>query len=824
MIYNTIYILGITGKGLYLMSRRFVKPLTVVLALAVMMPAFTACGSKNGKTGKRERKISSDMPWYEVEVAAPDLGLDKSRETATYYPSMIGMDDKYVFVYTSGRYKDSSEKSDGQDFSSQGNEISVVAVIDRESKETVRTIDMMTVHPDGDAVYSAYYSDGMIIGSASSWNDVTLKVKNTEVVIDPETGEVKEVRKAGGGMPDVGKLVFEDYEINTKSNWDGEYGYITLEIISPDGDKKTVELKEPDMNIVEATAVFSLGGDRVMIPGITDNGAVFYEVDLATGVTARGKEEDYSWINVSNLYHVFNSPDGEVYFNSALGVSKIDLSRETTEELLNFSWCNVDRNILINLDLVDVKDNTFQFYGNCYRSGLYGTIDGMLYADFMMVTFTKAGTNPHTGKTILELYARGGYMDQAIVNRINKFNETNGEYYIEITDRYPSDSNFTYAGVNSDDEASEKELNYFSDIGNKLNMDIINGEGPDMFLNISDYSALENDDCLADLSSYAGQLDPEGYFTNIIDLAKVDGKLYNLPISFGITGIFTDRKYAGKTGVGFTTEEYEKFVKETLNGKDVITSGQAYYFAQLFECMKDKFIVNGKADLTAPEFKIIADYVKNNVPEKSMTRDEIVEGEEYFTGSDIEESSYAINDTCDTYFDYMINVKDLNGASAILGLPSADGRGPVVSPKITIAVSAHAYDLDACGEFIKQLLSDEAQEELAAGGDLVLNRKAFRNVGLEAVDYFNSILLPQRYDSTYLTDNRELKNKITFTSGHLDDLENCILICSEMSSSDTDITKILVEEMPAYFSGQKDLDSVVMIMQDRVQKVLDERG
>jgi len=29
--------------------------------------------------------------------------------------------------------------------------------------------------------------------------------------------------------------------------------------------------------------------------------------------------------------------------------------------------------------------------------------------------------------------------------------------------------------------------------------------------------------------------------------------------------------------------------------------------------------------------------------------------------------------------------------------------------------------------------------------------------------------------------------------------------------------------MPAYFSGQKDLDEVVKIAQDRVQKVLDER-
>ena len=45
-----------------------------------------------------------------------------------------------------------------------------------------------------------------------------------------------------------------------------------------------------------------------------------------------------------------------------------------------------------------------------------------------------------------------------------------------------------------------------------------------------------------------------------------------------------------------------------------------------------------------------------------------------------------------------------------------------------------------------------------------------------------------------------------------------------MNSTDSEINIILIEEMPAYFTGQKDLDSVIAIAQDRVQKVLDERG
>ena len=45
-----------------------------------------------------------------------------------------------------------------------------------------------------------------------------------------------------------------------------------------------------------------------------------------------------------------------------------------------------------------------------------------------------------------------------------------------------------------------------------------------------------------------------------------------------------------------------------------------------------------------------------------------------------------------------------------------------------------------------------------------------------------------------------------------------------MDSADASINLILVEEMPAYFSGQKQLADVVRIAQDRAQKVIAERG
>ena len=58
----------------------------------------------------------------------------------------------------------------------------------------------------------------------------------------------------------------------------------------------------------------------------------------------------------------------------------------------------------------------------------------------------------------------------------------------------------------------------------------------------------------------------------------------------------------------------------------------------------------------------------------------------------------------------------------------------------------------------------------------------------------------------------------------IDFIENIILSCSSILSEDSDISIILIEEMSAYFTGQKDLDAVIKIAENRIQKVLDERG
>ena len=439
---------------------------------------------------------------------------------------------------------------------------------------------------------------------------------------------------------------------------------------------------------------------------------------------------------------------------------------------------------------------------------------------FKIIELKAADKNPHEGKTIIELYSSYGYLSNELSRAVLKYNQTSTEYFIEVTDRYTSEITYDYSNINNADDSANASLNYMSNLSSKLAMDIMNGDGPDMLLNIDHYNQLKNDNYLADLSSLVSGMSKEKYFTNVLDISKVDGKLYNIPLSFSVIGIQTDPKYAPTTGIGFTTDEYAKFIKDAMNGKDVIINGQAQYFGSLFSNMTSTFIKNGKADFSGPEFAALAEYVKDNVPERIPDNNE-EESSVDFDGITQPEVVNAVYGYIGSYSDYINNIESTNGCTDLLGLPSIDGRGPTIAASDSISISAQSKYKDACMEFIKILISDDSQKELAAQGYFVLNRDSFRAVGKEAVDYFNktSIAFPFGYYG-----NGEMpKNRVTFSEDHIKALEKTIESCSSFNSQDPAITLILVEEMPAYFSGQKSLDAVIKVAQDRVQKVLDER-
>ena len=820
------------------MKKTPIRAVSVVIA-ASMMLSFAACNKKGGggSSGSKETshsgdKISAETPWFESKRFEVDLKQDSDRPVEYSYQNLVGANADKVLVMTSGYYEMPNESTiDWDTFDYNAYAFNYISIIDRATSNVEKTIDLSEHLTKGGYMESARYENDMIIAKLYNYDETTYESFYTELYIDPADGKlVKTVDlsgEAGGNFERSFQL--GEYRVDTEMNWEDDHNSYFLYITSPDGNQQKIELKEAGKDYYDIPVVLSKDDETAIVPVSVDSGRKFFELNLKTGETQEVDKKDYEWLDLDMCYYPFTGEDGSVYFTSPVGIQKIDFKKKAMVKVFDYSWCNVNRSILSNLEIAEMTDDSFILCGDNYNSNPYEAYGN---SEFVLIEFTRAKTNPHAGKTILELYSPYGYTQDKIADAILKFNETNNKYFIEVSDRYTALDDADYSDINSEDQMENVSLTSDAKLSNQLAMDILNGEGPDILMNVSNYGQLNSSNYLSDLSEYVGGLSSDKYFTNVIDASRVDGKLYNLPICFVVEGIHTDAKYAGKSGVGFTTEEYEKFLNETLNGKDIITSGQAYYFAKLYTAMADKFIVNGKADFSGPEFAALAEFVKDNVPENAKTYDELYADDDmvyssYAVGASIikadmgyEYAGPAMNSYCYGMSSYLSEIVQLQGSTAILGYPSADGRGPLLEPYISVAVSAQAFDTGACGEFVKMLLSDELQLDFAMKDNFVLSREAFREGGKACIDFYNG----DGYEYYFGYYENEQAKRIKFSEKNIDDMEDIILSCSKTNTKDSAINLILIEEMPAYFSGQKDLNSVINIAQDRIQKVLDERG
>ncbi len=786
------------------MKRYILKLCSMVMIISVAL-SIASCGKSKGN--KRDAEIiAEDSPWFESNIVDCESGADPDKNIEYLNYDLAGVDDKYYVVFARGRYAmPPQDEIDYDNFDYNSFNFGVVSVVDKNTKTVVNTIDLnnglSTDMLSYEHIDNAVYSNGR----------VTVKTSAKERDYDPLTGEVLDVRpvQRRDFYPITNFYKVGDYAIEVEIIWaDNSSCSSYVNIKSPDGNMNSVELSELGSQMY-VDAVLSIDDAKALVLVSTNKGYRYYELDLANGKLTQARDKDYEWLDANKLGQFFLGSDGIVYCQNSNGYSTINVASKNTEDVFDYSWCNINRGIIRRLELADCTGDSFIFIGQTKPSSIYESAP----TSFQIIELTRADKNPNAGKTILELYTTDT-IDETVGAAVEKFNNENTKYYIEYVDRYSDELQKFYESVDivsmDDDEYKQYKLELDNKLSNALAMDIMNGEGPDILINTSKYSQLNNPEYLIDLSPYVKDFDPNQYFTNIIDGARTEEALYQLPVSFSINGIYTDIESAGSSGIGFTLDEYPDFVKGPCNGTDLIQSGQAVYFAMLFNDMRDKFLVNGKADLSVPEFAMLADYVKDNVPEECQPFEII--SEKTYNYADYRHF-YGIGSFYSARTGMIKN-------PTILGIPSLDGHGPNFTPLYSVAVSKQAVDAGACGDFVKILISDEIQTYMAMKDYFVINRNAFRTAAEKANSYYNN------GGSTHSNGggSSPYNGGKKFSETEVDNVERVIMSCSKMQTEDSAISIILIEEMPAYFLGQKDLDAVIKIAQDRIQKVLDERG
>ena len=801
------------------MKRTFVRRTISFALILAMLFSIASCGKK--QAGKTARKIAPEDPWFDAKVYNIEPDLDTGGKEIDYSTrKLAGADDKYIVVFSQGSY---ILPDNNKEFFTSDYRYFLATVIDRNTGKKINTINLNQYLSGNGYVRDIVYLNGII--TSSIYKEDENGGSLAEIDNDILTGKKLSERDLGSSFEVFGdktRIQAGKYTVLIGAGFDSTTfePYCSLDIYSSQGKECNVKIQKEHKELNTTFVILPLDDDKLLVPftQTADKVPVFFEVDVKAAKAVEVDGKDYDWIDFKNIKSVFGSEDGQAYFATSVGISKIDMKNKKTEDFFSYNACPVNKERISSTEVVRCSDNNILLIDGPLSFSPY-YLDGSTTAGFSIYDITKASTNPNAGKTVLELYATNGYVDQTISEAIVRFNETNKEYFIEVTGRYTADGVYYYMPDDSQDDVSNKMLQDNMSLNDKLAMDIMNGIGPDILIFTDDMGRLNNSNNLADLSMYLGELDQDKYFTNVINAAKTDGKLYQLPVTFGIEGIHTDSGNAGASGLGFTTKEYEEFLYGPLNGYDLDQAGQAYYFANLFNAMSDKFISNGKVDFSGPEFAELAEFVKNNVREKAPTMDsDEMSNEKRFQNDSIARLvEYA------SIVMYLSGVNDMKGSRAILGIPSSDGRGPMLTTILSVAVSAQAVNVEACAEFAKLLLSDEIQTKYAVSDHFTVNREVYKkNEGL-ILDYCNGARGNQEFGIDRRT-FEPVKNRMKFTEDDMSYLENIILNCSHFNSSDASVNIILIEEMPPYFLGQKDLNSVIKIAQDRAQKVLDERG
>lgn len=509
-------------------------------------------------------------------------------------------------------------------------------------------------------------------------------------------------------------------------------------------------------------------------------------------------------LNIGDALGAGIASDGAYYSISNTGISKYNEETSAFDMIIPSDSFNANMNEFYKMSVLCASDNTF-FLANTNgidpREGL------------IVYRLTRADINPNAGKRRLSVGLYGEYIiPPTLASALYEFNKKSDSCFASI-------KMYDYTLTYFEDEDSKEKAR--QEKANELMRDILDGKGPDVIINAFDIQQLNENRYLYDLSSL---IDPKNgfksdeYLMSVINLAKTDDQLYQIPVKFSAIGLTSPDEYAPVNRKGYTFKEYEEVVSKANNGADNIAylMDRSGYYSLLFTAMSNDFYKNGEWNFNTPEFRALAEFCKEKVPEHCLADFE----NEYFTYPDFSVSKLQTDGI--QHYIYSVYTKGYD----IYGFPSANGdHGVVISVVSSAAISSQSANKAGAWEFIKELLSFDVQCKETDYASV--NVEALRIAGLEAVERYNKSVaeysaLSQREREKWLAMGNAAYTR-TIDASAIEAYITMINNAVDIYRVDGQILLITKEEIQAYYYDQKNLVDVVEIMNNRVKVYKDEQ-
>lgn len=580
-------------------------------------------------------------------------------------------------------------------------------------------------------------------------------------------------------------------------------------------DHQTVNVYGPD-----GSFVFSKSGDELngqicqlsasevgMTTSSADGKMVFKQLDPET--KDWGKETPVS----SRAWNILPGNDVYAYFfmdNGNIFGERRDNGE--VEKVVDWIACDVDSN--------SINSDRFGFLSD-------GRIVAVTYeysdngpSRQQVLVLNRVDAAAVTTKTELTLACFG--LDYNLRSQIVKFNKSNPDYRIVVKDysEYATDDDYN-AGLT------------------KLNTELISGNVPDILVNgtelpIGQYAAKG---LLEDLWPYL-DADPEysrdKLMTQPLNAAQTDGKLYRLPIDFGVTTAVGLGKVVGEYTT-WTLADVNDALSKLPEGATVFNK----YYTQA-EMLKYCIAMNaenfmnwqdGTCSFDSDEFRALLEFVKPFPAEYDWQSDAEEYESDYTRLKNGKQLLYptSISDFDSIYYMFATLDHDVR----FIGFPREDGSsGNAFNASCTLSISTACRDKSGAWAFIRSTLSNDYQENI---WNYPIVKSVFEAKAQEA--------MTQEYE-TDADGNQILDddgNPIPISTGGMSygdepmielyavtqEQYDAVLALIDSTTSfvdyDQNVLDIISDEAAGYFAGSKTVEEASKLIQSRVSLYIQEQ-
>ncbi len=576
-------------------------------------------------------------------------------------------------------------------------------------------------------------------------------------------------------------------------------------------------VEDPDLNgnVVEA-------GDKyyALMSSFSDNGLVesisFSELDLAT-YSLKGERKKLD----ATIGNVVSGGDGKCYAIDGNGIHRVDLSSGKLEEII--SWNSTDVNYS-NFDpdsFQIISENKSAFIRSSYETD---KVTGDMVKKTLAVSLTKADKNPHAGKKYIDMGTIGIPSDDLLDYIVSCNTEAGNTARIRVRD---------YNTVLAPDLSYSQRQTILSD---KVYAEMLSGKGPDILVNFSCFSQFNSEEVLVDLNKYvdgANGLNREEYFDNILSAFENKGKLYQIPVCFDIRGLLGNKDLIGERS-GWTYSEFTGIVEKLPSDVEVMSEIDYKDLLErmLLDAMLD-FVDYSKKDVyfDGDEFRQLLtitkeygtdvvqsqDSYENGIPEFGVEEEQVKDPLMRMHMGKLALMPVEIYNL----YRYAENRSILKKKGIYVGMPSPSGAGVSAMPVLTLAISSFSENKDEAWMFIRGLFDEDSQYTYTSSlGSIPLHRKAFDRICNDTIEDNQSLIEQFKHDGNHFSAMPFPETMVSITQEDAKGFKELIENASTIMSTDPSVLQIIEEETAPFFRGEKSVEDVCRIIQERTYAIV----